>query len=491
MRTLSKEAEQQVIAAVKQAVDLVDNDGLTPDAAFTKVARAQGWKPTMVKFASHAYNTGRQNAQRESAASSLDKFAEFDLVDPDKVISAIWPSKVKEAEDLGVSAEYTRPPVWLGAQAAKAQREKVASLRGDGPTGATGGKGAVGEASPTVHSAFDRHHRLKRAAAIARTDAAAAYDKLSTNMGRFADYFRKAAMDRQPLAVVDFVARTYHGEKGAALVKWAAGQNRLKEAGYAPGVKLASYPEVDFNIAPWSLIRSCLKLAEVVVEKRATEAAAMTAMEQQAKSELNRFTDEQHTKVSWDLADGHRVQQWHAEENAAAFVPSLKPVPVKEAATEPEAAPEPWSLLKIGNAATSAGIGIGTKEIIEKAFGGGPSRDDAIEKTWLKLEDPSHDAQLRQIRTQALLADLMNDEVIGGYDPERVTTAYNDISQMAPRAAQQPVAIRSLLRRHLQGNVEPFEAKEIADTETAIKNTEAPSTPKTNILRETPSSLLG
>jgi hypothetical protein len=64
---------------------------------------------------------------------------------------------------------------------------------------------------------------------------------------------------------------------------------------------------------------------------------------------------------------------------------------------------------------------------------------------------------------------MLNDEVISGYDPDEVISAYNEISELSPRSSVQPAIIRPLLRKHLtQGAIEPFEAAEMADIETKL-----------------------
>jgi len=81
MQTLSKEAENKVILAVKQAVTLVDEDEMSPVDAIEKIARDSSWGPDMVRFASYAYNTGRQTYQRQENDNALEKFADFPLAD--------------------------------------------------------------------------------------------------------------------------------------------------------------------------------------------------------------------------------------------------------------------------------------------------------------------------------------------------------------------------------------------------------------------------
>ncbi len=99
---------------------------------------------------------------------------------------------------------------------------------------------------------------------------------------------------------------------------------------------------------------------------------------------------------------------------------------------------------------------------------------------------------MRKIKAHSMLNSMLTDpdSPISGHDPDDVIGAYNEISQLAPRAAEQPAAVKPLLARRLQGNVQPFEAKEITDIEKGITATRN-STPNTSLLKDAPDTLLG
>ena len=63
MQSLSKSDEQQLLDGVKMAVSLVDDQGLSPNAALQKVAEELHYSPGFLKAACNAFNTGRQLAQ--------------------------------------------------------------------------------------------------------------------------------------------------------------------------------------------------------------------------------------------------------------------------------------------------------------------------------------------------------------------------------------------------------------------------------------------
>ena len=120
------------------------------------------------------------------------------------------------------------------------------------------------------------------------------------------------------------------------------------------------------------------------------------------------------------------------------------------------------------------------------------TKDDLIEDAWMDLEDPGHQNEIRKIKAQAMLNQLMTDpdDPISGYEPDKVLQAYNEIASMTPRIAEQPAALRPLLRRRLQGHQEPFEAKEMTDIEKGLSASRQ-GTPSTNLLSDSPEMLRG
>jgi len=449
MQTLSKEREEALVEGVKRAVDLVDNQGLTPDAAIEKVARSNKWGEGMIRFASHAYNTGRQTAQRETNTSILDKFAEFPLADPAKVIEAIYPSSVKSAADLqqetGVSSDYIAPPAWLGRRRKVASMEKAAAaddLLARQP------RPEPYQPDPRVKMAktHSQYVELQKEAEEARHQAAVAHESLIGSMGRLAEYFKKQARDRYPFHVVEHAVQTYYPESAGTLMDFAYKRSRLKEA-RAKDTKLP-HVAIDHDAAPFNLIKECIDQGGRVVRLREHHKEAQDAVARFKEGELAPFV----------------------------AAPPASPEEVKTASSRYLIDEEPAPAKEAGFMSSVAGSSVAdrTKSILDRAMSDAPVQE-ANYATLEELSDPSHEAELRKIRAQSLLSEMMDDEVIGGYRPEQVLQAYNEISQLSPRGAMQPLIARSLLRRHLQGNMEPFEAKEITDIEKGVGATEGPN----------------
>lgn len=102
-----------------------------------------------------------------------------------------------------------------------------------------------------------------------------------------------------------------------------------------------------------------------------------------------------------------------------------------------------------------------------------PRSDESIEReTVQELFDPGHEAEMQRIKTQAMLSEFMtSDPVISTYDPDEVTSAYNHISQLAPRASMQPSLMRGLLRKLLQqqDTLEAFDVDQLVGIEKGLK----------------------
>ena len=88
----------------------------------------------------------------------------------------------------------------------------------------------------------------------------------------------------------------------------------------------------------------------------------------------------------------------------------------------------------------------------------------------------------------ALWAGLL---IAGGASAAEVITAFNELSQLSPRLAEQPAAVRPLLAKRLAGEVQPFEIGEILNMEKTRKDSQV-VTPRTRkLLDDAPDSLLG
>jgi hypothetical protein len=86
-----------------------------------------------------------------------------------------------------------------------------------------------------------------------------------------------------------------------------------------------------------------------------------------------------------------------------------------------------------------------------------------------KLTDPAHENELRNIRSQGALHDLIvNDPIISGHDPQEVAMAFNELADLSPNFVDSPAMMQALLRKRLEaGQLADFDIKQLADIEKA------------------------
>lgn len=433
--TLSSSEETRFLDGIKRAVALVQG-GLSPNAAVEKVAREERYPPGYVRLTCHALNTGRQTAQREANTSVLDKFASFELADPEVILRAMYPEQAetpKEAADrTSVSTVYARPPQ-LPTPMRPGMTKVASDLRRLVPEGPPPYAPDPAEDLPRR---MGERHRLKQAAEEARRQHSAAHDELRYAVARVVDYLKQASVSRLPFELVDYAAVTYYGPRGRMLMDHVAHhfprEKRGADLAYAAG-------RVDLKTEPFVSIRTALDAAARIPRLGREKEAADKALK--AKED----------------------EIWPpVEKKAFGFV-------------------------------GGAIAGSATKSLLDRALSDVPkSKEDQIKDRWLELEDPDHENELRKIRTRAMINSMMTDpeDPISGHDPERVLSAYNEIAQLMPRAAEQPAVMRPLLRRQLAGHVEPFEASQMLDIEKGLRESKS-QTPNTRLLQDTPGSLLG
>lgn len=435
MDTLEQTDERRLLDSIKTAVDLVDKDGLDPGAAIEKIARAEQFGPGMIRLMSHAYNTGRQTSQWSANTSILDKLASFEMADPEKVISAMYPSCAdtpkEKAEKHAVDDDYQRPPDWLMDRQRRTVAERVVPME----------KAAEAVMAPVVdvprhqRLAYGQWERAKHAAEEARRHASELNNQLRAHVADMNTYLKQAD-DRLPYAQIEHAAKTYFGGIALDFLKLAYDRARLREK-TAKDVPIQKLP---FNLEhkPFKIITAAIKTAQDLVTAR--------RWHKEAQDLLNTVTEE----------------TYH---------------PFGQAAGPNQSSPQPTSPEKQAFLLGSAAMGGAMATMLSRSLGDLPkTKSDLIEDELLALEDPQHQNEMRKIKAHAMLNSMLTDpdDPISSYDPDRVTEAFNEIASMTPRLAEQPAALRPILRRKLQGLTEPFEAKEMTEIEKGLTQSRAP-----------------
>lgn len=188
--------ERQLLDAAKAASDAI-GEGESPNAAVEKAARDFRFGPGRIRMLAHAVNTGRQLSQFRNAKTAADKFAAFDLADPEIVISKVFPAQRQKAAayDGPASPEYAMIPAWFPDRLARESArpsafdsgmEKAAACRVPEPK------------TERRRDALSRMQKLAQERDEARMYREGAAIELDVALGKLKDYFKQASDRRAP-----------------------------------------------------------------------------------------------------------------------------------------------------------------------------------------------------------------------------------------------------------------------------------------------------
>lgn len=440
-KPMDKTAEAELLDAVRSVSQLVE-DGADPTQAITKVAGDTGLGAGMIPLLVQAYNVGRTTFQQEHGGSGiLDKQASFPIARLEEVMGELYPSQPltpAQAKSASViSSDYFQAPTMITPDE-QAMMTKVAERDIRMPEADRPGDLPVNMEALATKS-LGSIQREKRALDDSGMRYRMAREGYLNSMGALRAYFKEAEYFRLPFHEVEYNAVLLYGVPAKHALDYAYIQNGMRE-------KRANGPprylcRVDRDKAPYSLIAAAIKSgADLIKAKRDFTAAEKRAARNIKEARLP-FEPALGNDLTFNVSGAFLGQSSSSREKGAGFLGNL------------------------------ASMSLGA------SMRGGPAKspDQLVDAAEMDLSDPAHLQELQEIKTRAMLSDMMNnDEVISGYEPDEVLDAYNEIAQLSPRASQQPAVIRPLLRKHLtQGAVEPFEAQQIADIEKTVAQTGA------------------
>jgi hypothetical protein len=432
MQKISKATETKLVEALAKVTDLV-HDGDTPSEAIIKVAQASDMPIGQVQLMIQAYNNARFTRQHKSASIIAEKTANFTLANPNLILEELYPTNVKEVQAQSlrgptVSDEYTRPPRLEEPEALFKQATHVLPR----PQYPQEPQRFMKRAYSLLKELEFEHVEKRRQLSATQTKAALALEGL-------ADYFRQVY--HTPFAEVKEASIALYGPEVEPIFNHVLDMvPQLRREKYDGLQKVA----VDQRREPYSLVRQCLQQTNEYVERLEV---------------LNQFSKEAGEA-------SHNVIQH--------FIPVPPPVIrgsiIQHRKHEKSADGLGDALGNFGSsiAATATGTALG-KQLMEE--GDPKPRSSLTEDATLKLMDPGHSQKLRGIRAKATFNDLMaNDELLQGSDPEHAAKIYNEIAQVSPRAVDQPLLMRALMRRAIsQGSTDPHDVQQLADIEGKLK----------------------
>ncbi len=428
MQPLSKAAEAKILSAIEQTADLV-NEGLEPSAAVAKAASAGGLPTGHINLLVHAYNTGRTTRQRQLGEDVLEKAADFPLADASRVLELLYPTQVKTAAQLArsaaISTEYAIPPGDMIRRRSERQKQAEALARPLPPLLEAPPPPLQRDPQERLKRAYNRSVENTRAIDEARRQVTMAEVSAIAGLDAVRDYFKQARAMAYGDALKEVEYRS--GRLGVAVLEQiAAVMPQLTKQAATGAVHMGRDPLYD-------LVTTAVKAASHYVERR------------------------QH----YDQVAHERSRD--TEDTLRPFVVPL-PQSILAGLSSPEkqaAGPLAW------------GAAGGTAKDILKSLATNltPPTSDLLQDQMNDLTDPNHESQLRNIRTQAMLQDLMaNDQVIKGHPPQESIQAFNEIGEVAPRAVDQRLIMQTLMRKRLtQGHLDPFEVDQLLGMEGKLR----------------------
>lgn len=424
--------EAKLLKAATTVRDLVDT-GQHPNDAVEKVANDLGLQPGQIELVCYAINTGKQLGQIRNNSTVLRKFAAFDLAEPHIVIKRIYPThteKQKEAQSQLISSDYLFPPSFVGKRSCeqdKARLRKTATALVDTKPGPL-----PDNRDHNLLRLLTDQQLAKKSYDRACTDKRKADEVMYTHFENLVDYFRTPVAHRFSFPEVDQVAQSAFGKlasdlMGSALDYMKENKSkrftsfREKRATVLTVIK----HEIDLDDKPFSFIKGALNAVQNVIQ-------AQKIAEQYKYRYLN-LCDQLKMYITESFQHGLSTEK-------SGF---------------------------FGSPALAGAVAGSLQQSMRNVPA---SQPNPVEDMVQKIDDPSHLNEMRKIKAHAMLNSLITDpdDPISSYDPEQVVNAFNEISQLVPRSSMQPFIMRPVLRRYLESNVQPFEAKELADIEKSL-----------------------
>jgi len=442
-RNLSSHDERLLLSGVQQAVRLVDDDGYTPNDAIAKIARDMNFTPGMLKTACFAYNTGRQLAQWKTQDSVLDKLASFPLADHEAVSAIVFAPKAKTAAYIPPESVPLRKyeSSFLALTEPKVKTEKVANDVAQKPVFAP-------QKAPSMAA-------VKQAEEQARTQKLAAEQTLERELLSLVRYFQKFAYDRKPFAQVEWFSRLRNPDYGAAVFDYLGVAFPKEKRAEAYPLTWEKFGEaVDYTAEPYTTVDRAVSAITAALDATNAYEDAQKQVRAAIEREYSPAADQLYPKPTIDTLLG-TITVPGTDEKLASF------------------------------GFTDALSFMAGRHLASRSQDDYAKKQHQVAEKAVEFDDPAHLNELRKIRAQTALSQLLSDpdDPLSEADPGHVLEAYNSLVHMAPRLADQPEALGPLLRKRIVGKQEPFEAAEVLKFEEGLRKVQPslPSMPSANM----------
>ena len=406
---LRRETERVVSDALSKMLSLVE-EGMSPQAAIKEAASHADLTDHQIRMLARAYNTGVVLHQINSGKTLFEKAAAPTLVNPEQVIRELRHYKKAESNQIKYANDYDMPPDIVIDGAYK------------------------GDWSFEVRFATT-DYKTKRSGMLKAAELCKSAQQEASRVRYAADYKASRAIEN---------LRQYFCMRGAIAPDEVSENCRARFGTRAvPIIKLASANAghtdfrrnvpVDWNAAPYKYVADAID--GIVKEATARQIAARIPNADVIEHRIKRRVEMTRPVYGSVIDELSRRSCLYDDVVKSAQFPSILP-------------------------AVHA-------RLTEAVTGGMVQPDSATTELLL---DPGIRAHVAQAKVKAVLAELSNnDPIISEYSTDDIASAYNRLSDMAPRAMQNPSTIRVFLRKYLTtGTLDPFDLEQLTRIEKQI-----------------------
>ena len=456
MNFMSSKRQQELVDAVKDAADL-HLEGMPASDAIAKVASDSQMSENETKLMVEAFNTSKTLAHVRSAQGS-EKAASFDLADYDTVIAKAFPAK----EDVKVAfiTDYRfseSVPSYFGV--AGKMLEKVATTLIESQEGIPvkdAQEVTVRSNTPsdlTYRKAYNACDYWRKKAEEHRAKAAEMRGQVYEACEAIAEGFKTPAGIRG-WSTFAKEAESLHGEVGKKVVETIADDFGLNGIMARHGSKGAAVTLPDPDAKNHKLLKIALLSMEVAAEEMDSEDDCRRRLE---ADKARWFRDGGVKTAAKGGGSKHPDLDTQAKIDAyrnRLLLPKAKQEyrDFRRESAEKALAPITGLTKSVGDATTSVG---GMIDKVRESVGKLHIPESVEHKKELQL-DPrvGMESEYQNAVFQMNLQDMLeNDPVISGHvaeDPYSVLSAVQELADIQPEILSKPIALRAMLRRHLE-----------------------------------------
>lgn len=420
-----------LLAAVKQA-----NVGTDPSLAIAKAASDSGLNPQFTERLVEAFNSSKTLSHLNN--SEMDKRAEsFGLADKDVTLKAMY---VPEKTAAVLSSD-----AYINFNKTSTSRVQIAGLE---KAASDTFKTNIVERRPLLNTVLKQAHSKIRQ-----------YEEVGRQLNSEADYARELIVEAVKTAADtlteyvnphDFedleraVMFKLGEDKGRTVMNMIWNQKDFEVLGEKRASEMPKRPKFIPNDRYGESVNKVMNAIKIAREKKAQSLdfnkkanTAITAME----SRMSALTGTKKLDTKDQASSLEKSAEGEEKKQPMGSVGLIKDVVGGKAPFVPT-----W----LGEAVAGKGEEIDLSE-------------DAIQE-----------AELKKIRTQVMLNDMMaNDATLSGYAPADIVNAYNQLSPLMPGLSANPLVMRNAIARVLQqqGHLDASEVQQLLSTERAAQGT--------------------